>query len=167
MNKTILTLTCCLAVILFLNSASSFGQGINAGVEIDPSGFGSKSDKDEKKVEKPDALADRIAVRFAKESKEIQEQKKKGYGYNELIKLLLIAQKADVKFETIIELRNKKTKIADIAKKYNLNYKEIYMESGKIKSELVFDPSEYLKPALASNTTDSQTINTQGETKPK
>jgi len=101
-----------------------FGVGLNF--------VGESNEKNTKKTEiSDDSVIKKIAEKFNIENEKLQKFFKQGYGRRELIKLILISNKANVTLDEIIKLR-KNNKIYKIALKYNLNYKEILKESEKL-----------------------------------
>ena len=59
-----------------------------------------------------------------------------GYGYFELIKLLLISKLSGEKMIELIKLREKGSKVRNLAEKYKLDYKSILKESTQIHSQI-------------------------------
>jgi hypothetical protein len=66
----------------------------------------------------------------------LQELYRRGVGYLELIRLILISDKSGNTFREILNLRIRKEKLSTIAQKYNVDYRDIYIESYKIKSKI-------------------------------
>lgn len=129
-----------LSIIFFLTKTISAQVGM--GVGIDFSGMGESVQPKEKKKEKPkDAFIQKLAKRFTQDEDKLHKLWYKGYGRLELTKLLLIAEKTTQPLEEIVRLRAKE-KIAKIAQKYNLDYKEIIKEAAKIKTEIITQETE-------------------------
>lgn len=69
-------------------------------------------------------------------AEEIQECKNNGFGYNELIKVILISKKADRKLEDVIKRRRRGESFEEISKRYKVDYAEIKKETKKIRAEV-------------------------------
>lgn len=69
-------------------------------------------------------------------AEEIQECKNNGFGYNELIKVILISKKAERKLEDVIKRRRRGESFEEISKRYKVDYAEIKKETKQIRSEV-------------------------------
>lgn len=94
-------------VLFFSSNTCVMGQ-VGVGVDLTPSYSGSRDKKDKSKKKK---LKNPFVFHFCKifdqDYPEIRKLQKKGYGRIELIKIILIAQKASVPLEKIVLQRNK------------------------------------------------------------
>ena len=121
-----------IALLGFILCASAYTQ--NLGVGYSP--YYGQASRRQEKPRLQDPFIKSIAERFNRDEGELYSLQEKGYGRFELIRLLLIALKAEKPFVQIIETRDKNIKISTIAKKYNLDYAAVYKEACEIKSEL-------------------------------
>lgn len=131
-----------------LHAQVDFGVGI----DFTPGAF-ERTEKTKKEPEQKNELIERISVRFNQNYDQLHKLHLQGYGYNELIKLLLIADKSKKSIEEIVKSRDKKDKIAKIATSYGLNYKEIYFEAHIIRTELEQETTQQYKTGLEQSTT--------------
>ncbi|MBN1384222.1 MAG: hypothetical protein JW983_04985 [Elusimicrobia bacterium] len=69
-------------------------------------------------------------------AEEIQECKNNGFGYSEVIKVILISKKADRKLDDIIKRRRSGDSFKKIAERYKVDYEEIKKETKKIRKEV-------------------------------
>lgn len=113
-----------------------YSQQIGVGVEFSPSPPVKK--KEEKKIKKKveNFFIFELAERFSLEEKKLNKLYNRGYGYLELIKIILIAKKADKPLEEIVKKRDKGKKMRKIAEEYQLDYQKIHLEALKIKDEI-------------------------------
>ena len=118
----------CLA---FLYAQVNFG----VGVDFTPRPAERTREK-RKEPEVKNEFIERISIRFNQNYDRLFSLYRRGYGYTELIRLLLIADKSEKPFDDIVKLRDKKERLSKIATSHGLAYKEIYFESRKIRTEL-------------------------------
>ena len=119
----------------FLFAQVDFGVGIDFTPKT--SEKASKQEKEQKNY-----FIERIALKFNQNYEKLHRLYQRGYGYIELLKLILISEKSKKELDEIIKYRDKKDKISKIASMYGLNYKEIYLEAYRIRSELESDTTE-------------------------
>jgi hypothetical protein len=132
MKNTVLKIILLAALYNIISCINAYTQ--NLGIGYSPS-YRSSQGKQEKDKSK-DPFIKNIAVKFNWNPGELYFLREVGYGRVELIKLLLIAAKADVPLNPIIEARAKNMRISRIAKKYNVDYKSVYREAYIIRTEL-------------------------------
>jgi len=108
-----------------------YAQQIDVGVGFSPTPPIEKSVEEGK-----NPFLTELAERFSVKEKELDKLYNRGYGYSELIKIILIAKKIDKSLEEIVKEREKGKKISKIAEEYKLNYQKIHLESLKIKGEI-------------------------------
>jgi len=110
-----------------------YGQ-VEVGVGLTP---GLTSSKEEKTVEKSrDLFISELAEKFAYEEKDLQRLYRRGYGYTELIKLILISQKSAKPLTEVVKKRDKGKKLRIIAKDYEIDYSTIMEEAKQIREEI-------------------------------
>lgn len=157
MNKFRFLIITFLIPITYHLSSNGYAQ-VGIGVEFTP---GSSVQKKEEKIIKKgkNPLIVELAERFSVEEKELNKLHKRGYGYLELVKLLLISKKANKPLEEIVKKRDKGKKISKLAEEYELKYREIHLEAQKIREEIE-DSSKTIPPkeinsSLEKSTTES------------
>jgi len=131
----------------------SFSQQFDFGVGIDFSQYSyseTKKQKEEKKLP-PDPLIEQISKKFGQDTEKMNNLFRRGYGYIELIKILMIVKESGKDVEEIIKLREKNQKLSEIAKKFNLDYENIYNSAYQIKSEV-----EENEHAMNTGSTESE-----------
>ncbi|MDI6641770.1 MAG: hypothetical protein QME68_05610, partial [Elusimicrobiota bacterium] len=101
-----------------------------------------RAEKAKKVPELKNDFIEKISIRFNQNYDKLYLLYRRGYGYTELIKLLLITEKSGKALDEIVKIREKKEKISKIATSLGLDYKEIYFESYKIKTELESSTTE-------------------------
>lgn len=129
-----------LRTVIVLFAAYFLGSGINAlaqymGVGYSPYDAGMMQKKLENEKLK-DPFIKGIAYKFDMNANDLYRLQERGYGRLELIRILLIARKADIPYGKLLEPRDRSVTLQRIAKKNNIDYKSIYEESYGIKSEL-------------------------------
>ena len=125
-------------VSTILTYSFSFSQQFDFGVGIDFSQYPyseTRKQKEEKKLP-PDPIIEQISKKFEQDPEKINNLFKRGYGYVELIKILLIARQSGKDIDEIIKLREKNQKFSEVTKKFNLDYEKIHNDAYKIKSEV-------------------------------
>jgi hypothetical protein len=89
--------------------------------------------KKEKILRPPDVYVEKIAEYFNAKANDVIRLWYKGYGRNELIKLLLIMQKSHRKVRELESMRDKNEELSKIAAKYNLDYEAILAEAIEVR----------------------------------
>ncbi|MFN3966751.1 MAG: hypothetical protein ACK4JE_03530 [Endomicrobiia bacterium] len=132
-------------VLIFIYNISFSQVDFGIGIDFSPYPYfeESKEQKEEKKLP-PDPLIEKISKKFEQDTEKLNNLFRRGYGYLELIKILLIVKESGKDIEEILKLRERKQKLADIAKKFNLEYEKIYNMAYIIKSEVEEDKSSVL-----------------------
>jgi len=105
--------------------------------------------------ERRDPMILAIALRFDLEGKEVDKLRRRGYGYSEIIKVLLIAEYAKVDFKEIAKLRDKPEPFRKIIKKYNLDIDDIERKTGEIRGQI-----EEFPVAISTDTVKGTTTQT-------
>ncbi len=124
-----------LVVIIFSYSISFSQVDFGVGFDFSPYPYSEPQKKKEEK-KPPDYLIEQISKKFEQDTEKINNLFRRGYGYLELIKILLIVKKSGKDIEQILKLREKDKKLSEIAKKFDLDYEDIYNSAYKIKSEI-------------------------------
>lgn len=131
MNKNIFWI---IGFILCLWPALPCAQ-VGVGLDLTPSMTGTrKGKKKKKKLKNPYVY--HLTRHLELDYIEIRKLQKKGYGRIELIKVILIAQKADVPLKDIIKKRDKLIRLKTISEEYKVNYTDIRRESKRIRAEI-------------------------------
>lgn len=137
-------------------------QQIGVGVEFSPgSSVKKKGKRITNRAENPFLIE--LAGKFAIEEKELHKLHNRGYGYAELIKIILISKKAEKPLEEVTKKRDKGKKIRKIAEDYKLDYREIHLEALKIKKE-IDNSLETGQPLIKPTTTPIETRETEQST---
>ena len=118
----------------YVVSQSEFG----AGVGVSPWDRSAPKKKEEKKA---DLYIKKISEHFNMEERELERFWKRGYGRNELIKLLLISKKGKKDFTKIVKQREKNIKLSRMAEKYKVDYEQVLEEAAKIREEIDYQVS--------------------------
>ena len=113
--------------------------GFGVGVDITPGPFDDRIQPEEKKEPPKNPMVEKISERFGQKSEQLQLLWRRGYGYVELIKILLIAKEVDRELNEIVKQRDRRVRISKIAESYGIDYRKIYMLSYTIRSELEID----------------------------
>jgi hypothetical protein len=121
-------------------------------------------EREKKKERKQDKLIEKIAILLNQNYEELYTHHENGYGYTELIKIILISKKSGQPLKKIIELRDNKMLLSKIAEKFNLDYKSIYKEAIKLKKELDKEIKSENKIEVSSGTVLSNTLNKSSDT---
>ncbi len=132
---------------------------VGIGVEFTP---GSPVKKKNRKINNrnEDPFLIELAGKFTREEKELHKLHNRGYGYVELIKIVLISEKADKLLEEVVKKRDKGNKMRKIAEDYKLDYREIYLEALQIRKEI--DNSLATgQPLTKPTTAPAETIETE------
>ncbi|HCJ67510.1 MAG TPA: hypothetical protein DHV62_09410, partial [Elusimicrobia bacterium] len=134
-----------------------YGQQVGVGIEFSPPeeiGVKKKGKRITNRAENPFLIE--LAERFTIEDKELNNLHNRGYGYVELIKIILISERADKPLEEVVKKRDKGKKMRKIAEDYKLDYREIYLEALKIRKE-IDNSLETGQPLIKSTTTPIET----------
>lgn len=97
-----------------------------AGVGLSP---WERRHKKKKIIKKPDNYIKAISKYFGMNVKDIAKLNYRGYGRNELIKLILISNYSNMDFNTIIRFRDKNLKLSRLCEKYRVDYKKILKDA--------------------------------------
>ncbi|MDD5687628.1 MAG: hypothetical protein PHE88_07345 [Elusimicrobia bacterium] len=72
---------------------------------------------------------------------DIQVLKNKGFGYSELIKIILISKKTEKPLTDVVTRRNRGEDFKKICERYAIDYNEIKKETKRIKLEvIIYEP---------------------------
>lgn len=111
----------------------AFGQG-EVGVGLFPfEGGGPKDKKEEKTSRNPMVIA--IAQELKLPEKAMEDLHQKGYGYWELIRLGLLAQKSGKPLADVVKLREEKKRkpFRTMAERLKVNYEQVLVEAHAIR----------------------------------
>lgn len=125
---------CIVLSILFLacmqvSAQSDYGMGTSP-FESSP------AQKKERMPRPPDIYVQKIAQYFNVKEEEVARLWNRGYGRNELIKLLLIMQKSRQKLRDLARMRDKHEKLSKIAAKYDLDYDALLGEAIAVRETI-------------------------------
>ncbi|MBD3272425.1 MAG: hypothetical protein GF384_07815 [Elusimicrobia bacterium] len=112
----------------------AIGQ-VGVGVDLTPSFTGSSKDGSKTAAIK-DSFAYYLSDSFGLEYAQVRNLQKKGFGRIELIKMLLIANRADIDFDEIVKKRSTLTPLETIAREYDLDYRLIRTDAAEYKHEI-------------------------------
>lgn len=129
-----LLLVFCLSTCQLINLSTVLYGQVGIGVSFTPDFSPSKEEKEIKKTKNPFLVE--LAERFSLEEKDLDRLYSRGYGYTEIIKLILITKKTNEPLEEIVKKRDKGKKMRKIAEDYELDYWVIDKEALKIKEEI-------------------------------
>ncbi|MBU2567691.1 MAG: hypothetical protein KJ967_02810 [Elusimicrobia bacterium] len=111
--------------------------GFGVGVDFTPGAYDERRLSREEKKEPPkNPMVEKISERFGQKSEELQRLWRRGYGYVELIKILLIVKEVNKDLNEIVKQRDKRVRLSKIAESYGVDYHMIYTLSYAIRSEL-------------------------------
>lgn len=117
-NKEIFIILVVFSTLSLESQYFDFGMGYSPRMTPDR--------KEEKKTEiKEDPYIRQIVTALNQKYDEVYLLHKRGYGRNELIKLIMISISAKKELKDVIEKRDSKMKISDIAKHYNIEYNNL------------------------------------------
>ncbi|MHB9155208.1 MAG: hypothetical protein ACYC5N_05875 [Endomicrobiales bacterium] len=118
-----------------LSVLPAYGQS-GAGTGLDASPFDTYPGKKDQKSKPTDIYVKKIAARFERREDDIARLWHRGYGRNEIIKVLLIAAKSGKELREIVRQRDRGAKLSALAEKYGLDYAGIMQEAAAIRAEL-------------------------------
>ena len=153
-STTAVIATFCLFTILPVTGSAEVG----VGMELSPSGLVRK--KKEKKPRNPDAFIKTLAGYFNQGEASMAKLHHRGYGRNELIKMLVITTKSGKDFTEIVKLRDKKKKLSEIAETYGLDYTQVLLEAAETRKKIDYQASLFALPVGASVEVSSGTVST-------
>jgi len=124
-----------LAALLCLPTCLS--ADIGTGIGISP-GDSTPNFRREKKIRPIEPFIKVLAKQFHREVSELGALSARGYGRNELIKLLLMAQKSGKDLKDLVKLRDKNTRLSAMADMYHLDYPELLSEAESVRKDIDF-----------------------------
>ncbi|MFH1369160.1 MAG: hypothetical protein ABII64_08545 [Elusimicrobiota bacterium] len=124
---------CSFSVIL--SAESEFG----AGVGFSPWDGSYYQKKDRTAV--PDKFIRAAAIHFGISETDLAKLWYRGYGRNELIKVILISRDAKQELKDVVKLRDKNMKYAKIAEKYTLDYYKFTADAESARKEIDYEVS--------------------------
>lgn len=117
---------------LIILCTPSIRAQVGLGVDLTPTFSGNSSSKSiVKKLKNPFVF--HFCTVFEREYLEIRSLQKIGYGKTELIKVVLIARRAEIDLKEITDKRNKFIHLKSIAEQYQLDYRQIRADAKKYK----------------------------------
>lgn len=123
------------AALLTLPGHTYSANEFDAGVGFSPWDSAYRSDRN-KREQPGDPFIKLIAARFGHDEAELMKLWHKGYGRNELIKLLVISAKSGVPFKEIVRSRDKNVKLSKICEINRINYKDVLKEAAAARKDL-------------------------------
>jgi hypothetical protein len=129
-----LCLLCLLCLVLFTVRGNSQGD-LGAGVGLSPWDT-TQQEKKQKQVQVADPFIKALARRFNASEDELTRLWYRGYGRNELIKLLLISREAGKPFRQVARDRERKERLSKIAGKYSIDYASLLDEAARVRNDL-------------------------------
>lgn len=76
------------------------------------------------------------ALHFGMSETELVKLWNRGYGRNELIKLVLLSRESKQELSAIAKVRDKNTKFAKIAEKYNVDYAKLTNDAAALRKDI-------------------------------
>ena len=92
--------------------------------------------KPPKAEEKKDPLIFMLSQKFDMNEKDLNKLRNKGYGYTEIIKVIIISRDANVKLEDVVHKRDKKVLFKKIIEEYRLDGEKIEDEANLARREI-------------------------------
>jgi hypothetical protein len=148
---------------------------VGVGVGTDFTGLDTGLEKKDKIPRMPDPCVEALAQRYCIDRIELNKLWFRGYGRNELIKLVLIGKKSGKPLKDLVRLRDKNTRFSDIARKFDIDYPALVVETAAVRKELDYEvaastPMEALNGRIhyssATTVSPSASTSTPVETAP-
>ena len=95
-----------------------------------------QTDNNDKSPMPQDPYVKTIAARFGADAAELEKLWRRGYGRNELIKLLVISLKSKTPLNDLVKDREKKARLSELCGKYGLSYRDLLAEAASIRKEI-------------------------------
>ncbi|MBN1622092.1 MAG: hypothetical protein JW871_05835 [Endomicrobiales bacterium] len=106
---------------------------VGVGVGVSPWSASPRKKREEKKA---DIYVKLIAKQFNAKEEEVEKLWKKGYGRNEIIKLLTLQQKSNHDLKDLIKQRDKNIKLSRMAEKYKVDYPGLLKEAETTRKKI-------------------------------
>ena len=126
--------SCSLTLFSLIFSISIACADIDGSVGLTP-WDGSPYRKKEKSLT-PDMFLRVSALHFGMSETELVKLWNRGYGRNELIKLVLLSRESKQELSAIAKVRDKNTKFAKIAEKYNVDYAKLTNDAAALRKDI-------------------------------
>jgi hypothetical protein len=152
-HKTILSLLLMAGCII---SGGVTYVAADASANPDISSWDGTTKKKEKKPRLPDPYVKAIAAHFDQKIEDIHGLFLRGYGRNELIKMLIISQRSGATFKDLVKQRDKGKRLSQLAEKYKLDYYAVLDEATTVRAEIdkvAFAAAPVSTDALPAGTT--------------
>jgi hypothetical protein len=125
------------AVSLATGITPVFAQA-DVGIGVSPWDNSTQS-TDKKKPRPSDPYVRYLSKYFNQKDEDLQKLWSRGYGRNELIKLLLITKKSGKDLKESVRQRDKDTKLSRISEQYKIDYHQILTEAVTIRKEIDYE----------------------------
>lgn len=129
MKNLILVALICAAI------AQPLQAEIGAGVAVSPMEAYPRS-KAAEKGKHPDAVISEIAMRLNADDAELQKLWNRGYGRNEIITLLLIAERGRVTLKTVVKERDKGTRFSTLCARYGIDHRAVIVDANAVRQSI-------------------------------
>lgn len=132
------------AILFYLLPAEISAQ-VGFGLEVFP---GPTTDKKETKKENKvaNSTVSYIAAHFQVDNKEVEDLFERGFGYGELVRVFLIAQKANRPVKDVAKRRETEDTFKKICDRYKLDFWEIDAQAEIIQEEIKKNISAWTQP---------------------
>lgn len=137
--------------VISLNSDTQFGTGVG----ISP--WDTSAPKKRKRPKTTDTYVKVIAKYFKMNEDNLARLWRRGYGRNELIKLILISQRGGQEFKKLIKQRDKNIKLSRMAEKYKVDYTQILEDASRVRKEIDYEVS--ITTPTVSQSVDTSSFN--------
>lgn len=137
--KNLFTVISIAALTLLTGIAPIFAQA-DVGIGVSP-WDNTTQPTDKKKPRPSDPYVKYISKYFNQKDEDLQKLWNRGYGRNELIKLLLITRKAGKELKETVRQRDKDTKLSKISEQYKIDYNQILAEASGVRKEIDYEVS--------------------------
>jgi len=123
--------------ILILCMLAALEAGADVGVSAGISPLDDYSLRREKQLVRPaDAFVKALAKHLEQNQDELTGLWNRGYGRNEMIKLILISKRSGVALKDITKQRDKGVKLLQLCEKYSINYADLLGEAKIVRTKV-------------------------------
>ena len=112
---------------------------VDFGAGVDFSTWGPYGEKRDKKDRPTEPFIAALAQHFKCDRNELMKLWYRGYGRNELIKLLLISGRSGKDLKELVKQRDKGEKLSGLAKKYAVDWDQVVAETQVLRKEIDAD----------------------------
>jgi hypothetical protein len=126
---------CTLLSFLPVRSAAQGDAGLGLGLSPDAL----QLEKKNKRLKPVDPFTITLARHFGQQQEDIAKLAARGYGRNELIKLLLISRKSGTDLRAVVRARERKMRLSAIAAQHNVDYATLLSEAETVRRQIDFE----------------------------